>query len=259
MRSFLALFSLLFLIGCNRPTAPAQAQLHPVSITVDTLNLNFALEKNNELTLSLVSIGLLPDDSVNAKIQAHFNQEILNLAGSGDFTFSNKEQLADSLKAEFTRVYNDDFAMVSSWDINQHLQVVLNDSLRLGLNLQQQSYLGGAHPNHYSLFLYYDLSTGTPLGLADFTPAGHVNGLQQLAEKTLRQEYEIAADKGLEEAGFWLKDGALPLPENFSVNGDTLHLIYNPYEIAPYAMGTIVISINPKELQSLKPTTIPNT
>lgn len=259
MRSFIALISLFFLMACNRPKAPAEPQLHPVTISVDTLNLYYALEKSNELLLSLLSIGLLPDDSINAKIQAHFNQEVLNLAGSGDFTFSSKEQLADSLKAEFTQVYSGENTLVSSWDLNQHLRVVLNDSLRLGLSLQQESYLGGAHPNRYSLYLYYSLSTGAILSLEDFTPAGNVNGLLQLAEKVLRQEYEVAANTRLETAGFWLEKGALPLPKNFWVEGDTLHLVYNPYEIAPYAMGTIVITLRPADLQKLSVPAKPST
>lgn len=92
-----------------------------------------------------------------------------------------------------------------------------------------------AHPNTYRLGYVYSLSSGKRLQLADLLPAGYE---QQLADSVVAQIKSSG-----EEANYFpdyqnLVKAALA-NENWYVKDNTICLIFNPYEIGPYAMGVV--------------------
>lgn len=92
-----------------------------------------------------------------------------------------------------------------------------------------------AHPTTYRLGYVYSTSSGERLKLADLLSAGYE---QQLADSVVAQ----IKDSG-EEANYFpdyqnLVKAALA-NENWYVKDNSIYLIFNPYEIGPYAMGVV--------------------
>ena len=103
-------------------------------------------------------------------------------------------------------------------------------------------YTGGAHGNRYLLIQNYDLQTGDAVSEQDLFIDDYYEPLKVLLlEALIAQTDEAETKKDLRRLGYSVAD-VVP-NENFYVTPDGITYVYNPYEIAPYAMGCIQISI----------------
>ncbi|MNR42176.1 hypothetical protein D3C85_1606590 [compost metagenome] len=72
------------------------------------------------------------------------------------------------------------------------------------------------------------------------------NTLQRILEKNFRKEYNVKATDALNTVLF---DNYLKPNKNFYFNSSGLAFMYNPYEVASYAQGQIVVFIPFTELK----------
>jgi hypothetical protein len=71
--------------------------------------------------------------------------------------------------------------------------------------------------------------------------------LNKIVEAEFRRARSIPAGESLQDAGFFILPGQeLPLGENFALTSKGLEIQYNPYEVAPYALGATSVSV-PRE------------
>ncbi len=107
-------------------------------------------------------------------------------------------------------------------------------------------YAGGAHPGSMSWPVNYDFATGSELSLDDlFIPGAPY--LERLAE------YCLAQLNATLEFDVW-EDGAAPLAENYTVWGiapQGLLILFEDYQVAPYAAGPQYVLIPYAELSDL--------
>lgn len=116
----------------------------------------------------------------------------------------------------------------------------------------------GAHPNTNFRTFTFDTQTGAQLALADlFLPSS-----QYLERLSIRARNELARSihertRGTEINERMLSDGTQPIPDNFQwfrIDGTSLVLIFPPYQVGPYALGTLEASIPLAQLsEALKP------
>lgn len=101
-------------------------------------------------------------------------------------------------------------------------------------------YTGGAHGNRYLLIQNYDLQTGDAVSEQDLFIDDYYEPLKSLLlEALIAQTDEAETKKDLRRLGYSVDD-VVP-NENFYVTAEGITYVYNPYEIAPYAMGCIKI------------------
>ncbi|MEK7510695.1 MAG: DUF3298 domain-containing protein [Patescibacteria group bacterium] len=119
--------------------------------------------------------------------------------------------------------------------------------------LNAASYIGGAHGMETPTTFTFDATTGTRLALADlFLPqADYLTRLSTLARSKLPG---LTGDFTNDD---FIQDGTRPIQENFQVfylEGDDLVFLFPPYQVAPYAAGTIIFRLDRTELNDiLKP------
>lgn len=110
------------------------------------------------------------------------------------------------------------------------------------------SYTGGAHPNRYVVSYLFDLEAGQfidPLQLADDPETLRTGAAARLLEKA---EEHPAFDS------FWQDYPDLVARWNEGTvlfDGAGMKVIYSPYEIAPYGMGDVELSLDWEELEPL--------
>ena len=103
-------------------------------------------------------------------------------------------------------------------------------------------YTGGAHGNRYLLIQNYDLRTGDAVSEQDLFIDDYFEPLKTLLlEALIAQTDKAETKKDLRRLGYSVAD-VVP-NENFYVTPAGIAYVYNPYEIAPYAIGCIQISI----------------
>ena len=108
----------------------------------------------------------------------------------------------------------------------------------VSLELNMSTYLtGAAHPYPYTITINYDLAAGKPINLADlFQPdSAYLERLSSLAKTSLEEQETL-----------FFEDGLNPVEDNFKtwlVSPDGLTLIFDVYQVAPYAAGIQRVTI----------------
>jgi len=145
---------------------------------------------------------------------------------------------------------------------------VLSISYTMSLSPKTVSYIFtmyedtlGAHGNTYFRTFTFDLATGEPLSLSDlFIPSA--NYLERISEVTRKDLPVILSLKaGAPADKDMITSGTIPESDsfqNFAIDGDTLQIMFPPYQVAAYVFGSV---INPIPLSTLsdilKPVYIP--
>ncbi|RYD70119.1 MAG: DUF3298 domain-containing protein, partial [Sphingobacteriales bacterium] len=128
--------------------------------------------------------------------------------------------------------------------------IVYNDRGFVVIDFLADAYTGGAHGNYSSTMYCLDVENKKQMVLSDVVKIDS-NTLQSILEKNLRKQYNI---KPGEKISTVLFDDFLKPNNNFYFNSNGLAFMYNPYEIASYAQGQIVIFI---PFTELKPYVVP--
>ena len=131
--------------------------------------------------------------------------------------------------------------IISAAPITDHLPLTPNHLL-WSYTMDVYEYNGGAHGNRYLLIQNYDLQTGDAVSEQDLFIDDYYEPLKALLlEALIVQTDEAETKKDLRRLGYSVAD-VVP-NENFYVTPEGITYVYNPYEIAPYAMGCIQISL----------------
>ncbi len=119
------------------------------------------------------------------------------------------------------------------------------------LTVRQETYVysGGAHPNTQATFQSFSRRTGHALQLTEVI--SDTTALRGLVERAFRKQQDIKPGQNLEDAGYFLHEGQFFLPGTFGVGREGLIFLYNPYEIAAYAVGPIQVTVPYSELKKI--------
>ena len=134
-----------------------------------------------------------------------------------------------------------DSSFVNSMNYYSHdyQSITFNDKHYVIVESLSDNYTGGAHGNYASTMTVLDIQNKKQLKLNDVIKIDSKN-LQKLLEKNLRLLYNIKPNKGLTSVLF---DNFIIPNNNFYFNQFGLAFLYNPYEVASYAQGQIVVFI----------------
>ena len=110
---------------------------------------------------------------------------------------------------------------------------------------KRYSYSGGAHGMTSETAYNFDRKTGKSILEEGFFKDGYVEKLTRLLTAHLPESLVSPADTAM----LFLKE--IEPNGNFSISPDGVTYIYNQYEIAPYSMGIIRVSIPWEELEGL--------
>lgn len=116
----------------------------------------------------------------------------------------------------------------------------------------------GAHPNAFYRTFTFDTRTGAELKLSDlFAPGTNYLGtLSTIASQQLPAIVAAREQVSVSEVDTdYLHSGISPEPSAFQswyISGNKLTIVFPPYQVGPYALGTIELPIPLSQLASLK-------
>lgn len=112
----------------------------------------------------------------------------------------------------------------------------------LTYQINYDEYTGGAHGIYMTTYLNIDLNTLTPIRLDDLMVEEYEEALTDLLWFQLMADNQVESRQQLEEMGY-ATTGELTPTDNFffTEKGITFH--YNVYDITPYVMGPIQITV----------------
>ncbi len=124
--------------------------------------------------------------------------------------------------------------------IEGHVQYYRGDLLVYRMDFNE--YTGGAHGIYMTSFLNMNLQTLMPIRLADLFVPDYEMYLTDLLWNQLMADNNVATHEELEEMGY-TSTGDLAPTENFYLDTDGITFYYNVYDIAPYVMGPVKITL----------------
>lgn len=136
------------------------------------------------------------------------------------------------------------------WSIERTVAVVAETPIYLTLRGDEQSYLGGAHPNSSARWFSLRRDTGAAITLRDLFGPTIPELVRAAGERALRQARDIPAGQSLAEAGFNFPDDKFRFNDNCALVADGLACHIDPYEVAPYAVGPSDFTIPLGEIEA---------
>jgi len=249
---FVALSLLLCALSCtgtedsgpapdsNASTAPATAvTFEPRSVKKE--------DDSSSVSFSYPMITAAPSEALKTALTQSINDFLTAPAGDGEKA-STPEAAADEFLAQARSTGKENPQDALPWGLSRSAEIAYQDPKVVSLHLAEEVYQGGAHGLTTARYASFDPATGRRLGLSDLlTPEGEAR-LVEIGERELRKVREIPPEQSLEEAGFTFEGNKFALSQEIAVLRDGLVLHYNPYEIAPYALGPTEIVIPRSEL-----------
>ena len=181
---------------------------------------------------------------VNPAVGAKFNQLVKTrvMDRVTNFRKDMMSQTAEDLKFARER------GVGNFLDVNYGVELA-NDEI-ISISFSNSIFEGGAHPNHFTFPVNFDLKTGKELKLADLFKPG-ANYLKTISDYSITQLKEKTGDMSDEE---WIRTGAGPEAQNFdswNVTKKGILIIFDPYQVAAYAAGPHEVLIPYDELKNI--------
>jgi len=137
---------------------------------------------------------------------------------------------------------------------SEDFRVCMNESGFLTVENASYAFEGGAHGNHASSYHTLDITTGKALKLADLVEPGFEEKWAALGRTEILKSHGQKPDASLKDAGLF--EDKLELNENWFLVPGGIGFSYAPYEIGPYALGSIEFILPWKDvIDDLKPGT----
>lgn len=163
----------------------------------------------------------------------------------------------DELAKMFINDYNAIPDNMGLWEMERGMAVSFAADHLATLAFSESGYTGGAHPFSGQRYFVLDLDTGKQLTLNDLLAKGYETELNAAAERAFRQERGLPPSASLEEAGFWFANNVFKVNTNVGLSQRGLVFNFNPYEIAPYAMGPTEFTVPYADIRALVPANSP--
>jgi len=154
------------------------------------------------------------------------------------------EQLIKSYEEQLKEI--PDYEMGWAIEVDGSAEIIDNHAV---ITLPVYSNMGGAHPNHHVTIANFDLKTGNELKLLDIV--NDTKAFRELAQKRFIEARISDYDLGEVNIDDFFFGEGFQLPENFAIKKDGIYFYYNPYEAAPYALGTTEFTISFKDLKGI--------
>lgn len=228
---FICLIICILLFACNNKNT---LSFKPLSIATDSC------ENCTTVTIDI------PKATGNTKLSETINSalegEIIALLNFDEE--SNAQNLEDAKEA-FVFDYqelNGKFPEESMpWEAKIEGTIAYENEEIITLEIQSYIYTGGAHGYGTNRFLNFDKVKGIELYQENLFK--EIDGFKSFAETLFREQENIPTTGSINDTGFMFEIDSFYLPDNIGYTENGLILFYEPYEIASFADGPIILTI----------------
>lgn len=183
-------------------------------------------------------------EKINRKLQEH---AISTISSEENPQITDLEELTNSFISEYSRAAKD-FTQEPTWEAYLNESLYSKDTNFVSIGITTEIFTGGAHGYKSLHFLNFDPQTGETLFWKDiFKPE-----FKHHVEKLFRKEHDIPADANINSTGFWFENDTFHLPANIGFTDEHVIIVYNSYEIAPYAAGDFYMEIPLEDVQTFR-------
>jgi len=231
MKSTLSFCILFALISCSSDSATALkirefegaacGDCPKVQISIPEARENTVLGKTVNTSIREEIIELLDFDQ---------NKKAVDIPGAIDAFTGGFRNLQEEFPEELT-----------GWEASVAGTRSYEDPYLLTIKLETYVFTGGAHGYGATRYLNFAKKSGAELSGGELLK--DPRAFSEFAERVFREKYDIPAGAPINSTGFMFEDNEFTLPENIGLSADAIVLHYNPYEVASYADGSLILEI----------------
>lgn len=177
------------------------------------------------------------------------NALVLTIFGVNKNT--NMEQSQQTFMAEYEKFEKEFKDSEQSWYSQTNVNVHFQTNNLVCISVDMDDFTGGAHGMYSTIYSNYYKPKNEILTLQKLFSDSNLKKLLSIAETGFRTANELTIKANLDDAGYWFKDNKFHLSDNFVLTNEGATWLFNPYEVASYAQGTIELSVSKKELLTL--------
>lgn len=237
------LLLLLLVVGCS----------HTDKLTFEKIKIKEQAKlPNGELCADCPQVTItIPKAVENSKIATTIDtaleEEIIALLLFDDeLTVNNLNDAIQSFNngyQEMKTMFEDESP---GWEAKVNGELIYEDDTFLTIALNSYVFTGGAHGYSSKRFLNFDKTKGTELENWELFES--TEKFEEFAEAKFREQEAIPYDKSINHTGLMFERDSFYLPENIGFTQEGVQLLYNPYEVASYADGPIILTLPFKEV-----------
>ena len=207
-----------------------------------------------DFSLSLIEVG---DSTATDNINQAIAYTLFESADKSiekaceDFIALRKKEYLELLPEYINSKDND---MPAVWFYNYYIadsEVKRGYRDYINYTIMWEEFTGGAHPNSYYAVLNFNPETGEEIVLGNILKEDYDEPLTEILINNLAKQLQVEDIEGIKEKGYLYQDYEMFISNNFILDNEKIVFIYNKYEIAPYAVGDIMIDVTYEELKDL--------
>jgi hypothetical protein len=176
---------------------------------------------------------------VDTMVQAAINERVVAILAAGQGSPGQTiERLAKDFVDDFDSFHRENPEFNLGWYFDGNVSVLIATDTLISLQVDSESFTGGAHGSFTTRFVNVDPATGTDYLLGALLRPGYEDALERLAEEDFERQRMPPADSvqtGL-ESSFKLND-------NYGFRKEGIVFYFNDYELGSYAEGPTEILI----------------
>lgn len=135
------------------------------------------------------------------------------------------------------------------WEARFKASVNYKSDRLISIRIERYHFTGGSKGFSSTAYLNIDRVSGAVLKTSDLFQ--DPDKLRTTAEAMFREKHNISPQANINSTGFMFPADLFELPQSIGFSDHGIQLIYNPYEIAPFAQGGTLLEIPYPELASL--------
>lgn len=235
----------LLMAGCTRSPQPVVSDV-PEFETYSDKSILFYDEQDQSGRRMTFSFTLV-DVFGPAREAGSLTSLIRNLVYDGQSPKVYTERIIASYRDQYTAMKEAEAEEaepeISSEALNwEYTETVEGNRLAshiLGISQEREYFLGGAHGMREKKYFVIDTKQVRQLKIADLIKNDAEPNLESAIEAALRAYVGIEKGAALSTGGFF--EDTLTIPDNFFLTAEGIGFHWDPYEIAPYVMGSIEV------------------
>ncbi|SIP97933.1 DUF3298 and DUF4163 domain-containing protein [Maribacter ulvicola] len=225
------ILSCFLFLACNDKNS---VSFEPLLITTDSCENCTLVRIEIPQAVQKTKLGKTINAALEGEIIAllNFDEEsnAENLAEAKEAFLFDYEELAGKFPEEST-----------PWEATVEGTITFENNRIITIKLESYIYTGGAHGYGTNRFLNFDKLSGKELYQEDLF--NNLIEFKGYAETVFRKQENIPITGSINKTGFMFETERFYLPDNIGYTENGLLLFYEPYEIASFADGPIILTI----------------
>lgn len=243
---YLTAIALIFLAACNSNSnennTSADLQPDTLTYTIEKFYLESKLESKaidsvQDKTFFEATYPHFQNDTIN-----NYIKNLINFNDNPDMQYNSMEEAGQGFIKEYEDYQKLDYSSPWPWYKQLKATVVENHKSYLGIKVNYEDFMGGAHGNHGIIYSNFNLNSKKEITIQDIILDNKMDSLTLIAEEIFKKDEGIDSIQN-SFPNYFFEDGQFSLNNNFLLQKNSILFLYNIYEIKAYVEGVTRLEI----------------